>query len=74
MTIRRRSVATAAVAVVLVTLSVDAASAWTCRAKSRVADGWGYSPVLRTAREEAKLQCMLHTAQRLPCRIVFCRR
>ncbi len=61
-----------AVTALALALSVGSASAWSCRAKSRVTEGWGYSPVLQTAREEAKLQCQLNTHGRLPCRVVAC--
>ncbi len=58
----------------LLALSAQSASAWSCHAKSRIGEGWGYSPVLRVAREDARLQCQLHTPRRLRCRIVSCRR
>jgi len=52
--------------------SVDVAFAWSCHARSRIGEGWGYSPVLRIAREDARLQCQLHTPRALRCRIVRC--
>lgn len=69
-----RNAAVVAGAALALALSVETASAWSCRAVSRIAEGWGYSPVLATAREEAKLQCMLKTPRRMACRIVTCRR
>lgn len=69
-----RNTAVAAGALLALALSVETAAAWSCHARSRIADGWGYSPVLATAREEARLQCMLRTPRRLPCRVVLCRR
>lgn len=72
MTSKSRHLIVAAGAVLALALSAQSAAAWSCRAKSRIADGWGYSPVLQTAREEAKLKCQLNTGRRLPCRIVAC--
>ena len=74
MTSKSRHLIVAAGAVLALALSAQSAAAWSCRAKSRIADGWGYSPVLATAREEARLQCMLRTPRRTPCRVVLCRR
>ncbi len=62
----------AATAALVLAFSTEAAFAWACHAKSRVGEGWGYSPVLQTAREEAKLKCQLTTPRRMSCRIVAC--
>jgi hypothetical protein len=74
MTRNLRTFLLAVAAVGSLVVTTGEAAAWSCRAKSRYADGWGYSPVLATAREEAKLKCQLTTPRRTPCRIVYCRR
>lgn len=72
MTPKFRTVSIAVATVLVLAISTEAAFAWACHAKSRVGEGWGYSPVLQTAREEAKLKCMTTTPRRLACRIVSC--
>lgn len=69
-----RTLVVGAGAALILALSVETAAAWSCRAVSGIAEGWGYSPVLQTAREEARLQCMLKTKKRLACRVVMCRK
>lgn len=72
MTSTTRNIAVAAIALIGLAVTAGDAAAWSCRAKSRIADGWGYSPILQTARQEARLQCMLHTPRRMSCRVVGC--
>ncbi|MDK9695624.1 MAG: hypothetical protein OEL76_04475 [Siculibacillus sp.] len=72
MTPKSKAVILAVATAVVLAFSTEAAFAWACHAKSRLGEGWGYSPVLQTAREEAKLKCMATTPRRLACRIVAC--
>ena len=74
MTPKMRRLTVAVAATIVLAFSADAAFAWSCHAKSRIGEGWGYSTVLQTAREEAKLKCMLTTPRRMSCRIVACRK
>ncbi len=54
--------------------SVQSAAAWSCYAKSKIGDGWGYSSSLATAKADARLQCMLHTPRAMSCRVMYCRK
>ena len=67
-----KTLSIAFVAMVMLALSAPPAAAWSCQARSRIGEGWGYSPVLKTAREEARLQCMLHTPRYMRCRVIRC--
>ncbi|WP_333822029.1 hypothetical protein [Pinisolibacter sp.] len=73
MTPKMKMMTLAAATAVVMAFSTGAANAWACHAKSRLGEGWGYSPDRRTAQQEAKLKCQLTTPRRMSCRIVSCR-
>ena len=67
-------IASATLAMLMVTAVPTAASAWVCVARSVTGSyGWGRSPSLRRARAIALRQCAIRTRRGYYCFVTGCR-
>lgn len=55
-------------------VTIDAAAAWGCTARSRFASGWGIASCRSCAAQIALNQCAIRTPRGYMCRISSCRR